>query len=329
MEQFAAQLQQQSQQLQHQLDQQSHQLADLNQRLQHETQAREHSQQQLQQAQALQQVRVPKPPETDGRKPTPRHFAEAFEVFMAQRGVDLNTQQACQIAATFLRDAALDWYVSYQQQVAAGAVQQFGSWQQMKQAFQERFQPYDMQEEALKGLDRLVQLRSVAEYTTRFTELMLQLPGMLETMRIHYYCAGLKHAIAVQVRMQQPHTLAAAMTAAMAADSIVFGSGTAVFGPYGSSSGSSYRGAPFRNSKPFGGSSSGGSSSAPMELGSLRQQQQQQRGSAQQQQPAPSPSSGSVPYCSWHKRQGHWTRDCRKRASALRSQHAGGSAGKQ
>lgn len=320
MEQVVARLEQQ-------LEQQSHQLADLHQRLQHETQAREHSEQQLHQAQALAQVRVPKPPETDGKKPSPQHFAEAFEVYMAQRGVDLNTQQACQIAATFLRDAALDWYVAYQQQVVAGAVQQFAGWQQMKELFQQRFQPYDMQEEALKGLDRLVQLRSVADYSSRFIELVLQLPGMLETMRIHYYCAGLKHPIAVQVRMQQPHTLQAAISAAMAADSILFSSAAAAFGPYGS-----YRGAPFHSHKPFGGPSGGSScgrynAPAPMELGSLRQQQQQQRGSSQQ--PAPSPSSGSVPYCSWHKRQGHWTRDCKKRASALRSQHAGGSAGKQ
>jgi hypothetical protein len=43
---------------------------------------------------------------------------------MTQRGVDLNTPQACQIAATFLRDATLDRYVSHQQQVTAGTAQQ-------------------------------------------------------------------------------------------------------------------------------------------------------------------------------------------------------------
>jgi hypothetical protein len=66
------------------------------------------------------------------------------------------------------------------QQVTAGTAQQFSGWQQMKEAFQQRFQPYDMQEEALKGLDMLVQLRSVAEYTSKFVEYMLQLPGMLD-----------------------------------------------------------------------------------------------------------------------------------------------------
>lgn len=71
MEQMVQQLEQQSQQL----DQQSQQLVDLHQRLQLETQTRQQSEQQLRQAQALATVRIPKPPETDGKKPTPEHFA--------------------------------------------------------------------------------------------------------------------------------------------------------------------------------------------------------------------------------------------------------------
>jgi hypothetical protein len=146
---------------------------------------------------------------------------------------------------------------------------------------------------------------------------------------------GLKHLIASQVRMQQLHTLEAAISAAMAADSIAFVAGAAGFGPYGSSSGGgSFRGAAPRGNRPFGGSSFGDGSSgrnnhpAPMELGSLRQQQQQQRGAAKQEQPHPPSADSGVPYCSWHKCTGHHTRDCRKRASALRFQHPGGSTGR-
>jgi hypothetical protein len=75
------------------------------------------------------------------------------------------------------------------QQVTAGTAQQFSGWQQMKKAFQQCFQPYDMQEEALKGLNRLVQLRSVAEYTSKFVEYMLQLPGMLDSAVVMNFLA--------------------------------------------------------------------------------------------------------------------------------------------
>lgn len=35
------------------------------------------------------------------------HFAKALEVHVQQKGVDLSSAAACQLAATFLRDAAL------------------------------------------------------------------------------------------------------------------------------------------------------------------------------------------------------------------------------
>jgi hypothetical protein len=68
---------------------------------------------------------------------------------------------------------------------------------------------------------------------------------------------------------------------------------------------------------------SSGSSShpAPMELGSLQR--------APQRNPQQPPTSGKVPYCSWHHRQGHWTADCRQRARSMRTQHPDGKAAKQ
>jgi uncharacterized protein (DUF2345 family) len=104
-------------QVQAQLSQQSAQIQQLSEQLTSEHQSRLQLQQQLQQQQALSTVRTPKPPETDGKRPTPEHFAEAFEVYMQQKGIDLSSAAACQLAATFLRDAALDWYIIYQQQV--------------------------------------------------------------------------------------------------------------------------------------------------------------------------------------------------------------------
>ena len=308
-------------QVQAQLSQQSAQIQQLSEQLTLEHQSRLQLQQQLQQQQALSTVRTPKPPETDGKRPTPEHFAEAFEVYVQQKGIELSSAAACQLAATFLRDAALDWYVIYQQQVSAGTAAPFSSWQQMKQAFFRRFCPYDTHELARSRLDRLTQARSVAEYTASFTGLMLQLPAMDEGTRTHCFVRGLKPTVRVQVALHQPKSLDAAISLAMAADTMLFSGGLATISPFGSIGGSSSSG----GSRPAAfGSRPGGSSSnhpAPMELGSLQR--------VSQRNPQQSPASGRVPYCSWHHRQGHWTADCRQRARSMRTQHPDGKAAKQ
>jgi hypothetical protein len=303
-------------QLQAQLGLLSQQLQHLSEQVVLEQQARVGLEQQLQQQQALSAVRTPKPPQTDGHKPTPEHFAEAFEVYVQQKGLDLGTSAACQLAATFFRDAALDWFVIHEQEVAAGRAAPFTSWQQMKQAFLQRFSPYDTHELARSRLDKLIQVRSVAEYASQFTGLMLQLPSMDEGTRIHFFVRGLKQAVRVQVALHQPQSLDAAISLAMAADTMLFGGGLAAYSPFSSSSG----GGSARSNPAFS-RPTGSSRPAPMELGSL---QRAQYPSAQ-----PSVASGRVPYCSWHKCQGHSTADCRQRARFMRSQRAGGKAAKQ
>jgi hypothetical protein len=317
----AEQLQSQLQQQAGQLQQQSQQLQQLSEQLTSEHQSRVQLEQQLQQQHALATVRTLKPPETDGKRPTPEHFAEAFEVYVQQKGIELSSAAACQLAATFLRDAALDWYVIYQQQVSAGTAAPFSSWQQMKQAFFRRFCPYDTHELARSRLDRLIQLRSVAEYTASFTGLMLQLPAMDEGARTHCYVRGLKPTVRVQVALHQPQSLDAAVSLAMAADTMLFSGGLATLSPFGSIGGGSSSGG-FRNAA-FG-SRPGGSSSShptPMELGSLQR--------ASQRNPQQSAAGSRVPYYSWHHRPGHSTADCRQRARSMRTQHPDGKAAKQ
>lgn len=309
-------------QFQAQLSQQSEQLQQLMQQLALERQSRVQLEQQLQQQHVMASVRTPKPPETDGKKPTPEHFSEAFEVYVAQKGVNLNSPAACQLAATFLRDAALDWYVIHQQEVSAGRAAPFTSWQQMKQAFMQRFAPYDTHELARSRLDRLLQTRSVAEYASQYTALMLQLPAMDEGTRIHFFVRGLKPAVRVQVALHQPQSLDAAVSLAMAADTMLFSGGLAALNPFGSFGGSSSGGGGGYRNPAFGSRPSGSSSHpAPMELGSLQR--------APQRNPQQPPTSGKVPYCSWHHRQGHWTADCRQRARSMRTQHPDGKAAKQ
>jgi hypothetical protein len=325
----ASSLQQQVLQQQAQLAQLSEQLAQEQQLLAQEQQLRQRTEQQLSQQQLLQALRVPKPPETDGSKPTPEHWAQAMEVFAAEKGLNLDSPEACRFAATFLRDAALDWYTIYQLDVTAGRAAPFSSWQQFKTTFLQRFSPFDTSELARRSLDRLVQTRSVAEYAQRFTRLMLQLPSMDAGTRVHDFIRGLKPAVQVEVALHQPSSLDSAISLAMAADNLLFSSGFMGSGAAGSSSGNNPRyrrsSTGFSGSRPFASGAPNNTHTngpTPMELGGMRQQQQQQHA------PTPSGASGSRPYCTWCQRPGHHTRDCRRRASNFRSQHDAGCTGR-
>jgi hypothetical protein len=306
LEQLQSRLSEQNQlvqQLQHRLSQGEAE----NQQLKHD----------LQQQHVLADLKGPKPPETNGKTPTPEHFTEAFEVYMAQKQLDPDTPAACSFAALFLRDAAMDWYTQHLRDVAAGLSAPFSTWQQFKGAFIRHFAPFDRQQVARDKLDRLVQTRSVSEYSSQFVDLMLQLPTMDMGSRVHYFVRGLKAAVSKEVVLRQPQDLETAISMAVVTDTTLYNSGMVGRSSFGSKGGSSsgYHGG-FSGGKQFGGSAGPNGGPAPMDLGSMQQQQQSAPG-------------GSRPYCSWHKRPGHWTRDCRARARKLSAQHAAGAAGKQ
>lgn len=304
-------------QLQKQLTEQTQLVQQLQHRLTQGEAENRQLQHDLQQQRVLATLKGPKPPETNGKTPTPEHFCEAFEVYMAQKQLDPDTPAACGFAAMFLRDAAMDWYTQHQRDVAAGLSAPFSSWQQFKGAFIRHFAPFDRQQVARDKLDKLAQTRSVAEYASQFVDLMLQLPAMDMGSRVHYFVRGLKAAVSKEVVLRQPQDLETAISMAVIADTTLFNSGMVGRSSFGSKGGSSgYRGG-FSGSRQFGGSSGHSGGPAPMDLGSMQQQQQQ------------STPGGSKPYCSWHKRPGHWTRDCRARARKLGAQHAAGAAGKQ
>jgi hypothetical protein len=117
-------------QLQKQLTEQTQLVQQLQHRLTQGEAENRHLQHDLQQQRVLATLKGPKPPETNGKTPTPEHFCEAFEVYMAQKQLDPDTPAACGFAALFLRDAAdaaMDWYAQHQRDVAAGLSAPFSS----------------------------------------------------------------------------------------------------------------------------------------------------------------------------------------------------------
>lgn len=207
-------------------------------------------------------LKLPKPPETNGRQPEPVNWCYKMEAYLLAEGANVNSNEAITIAAAFLTDGALNWYRQYEQEVQRGLAQSFGSWAQFKAAFITRFTHVDPESRARDKLEKLYQGRSVFAYAREFNSCMLELPRMEEHDRIYRFIKGLRPDLRIHVRMQNPDTLAKTIQLAIQADEMVRDAHP--FGMRGMTRSFGY-------SKPFVGrqmaSSSGGPT--PMELGAV------------------------------------------------------------
>lgn len=226
----------------------------------------QHALQQLMQQQQVNpapvtKLKIPKPPETNGRQPTPVNWCHKMETYLTAEGANLNSPSTVAIAAAYFKDSALNWYRQHEQAVTAGKAQPYSSWDEFKKAFIARFTPVDPEVDARERLDRLTQTRSVFAYAQEFNTYMLELPHMDENDRIHRFIRGLKPEVRIHVKLQQPTTLHDAVELAIKADSMVW-----------------ERGRSFGNARPFNTSNSRGAphsrinGPAPMELGAVEQQ---------------------------------------------------------
>lgn len=207
-------------------------------------------------------LKLPKPPETNGRQPEPVNWCYKMEAYLLAEGTNVDSNEAITIAAAFLTDGALNWYRQYEQEVQRGLAQGFGSWAQFKAAFITRFTHVDPESRARDKLEKLYQSRSVFAYAQEFNSCMLELPRMEEHDRIYRFIKGLKPELRIHVRMQNPDTLAKTIQLAIQADEMV--RDVHPFGMRGMARNVGY-------SKPFVGRLMAGSSGGPtpMELGAV------------------------------------------------------------
>ena len=187
-------------------------------------------QQYQQQLATLQQQRggrgpkIPKPPEFNGRQPTPLNWCYSMETYLAaEGGVNyLNTPVAAFTAAGYLRGAAMNWWRNHEQAVARGQEVEFATWTDFKTALIRQFTPVAPDDSAREKLNSLKQTRSVYSYAQDYTGCMLELPNMDEADRIHHFVSGLKPSVKIHVKLQKPQTLNEAVELAMKADAMLW-----------------------------------------------------------------------------------------------------------
>jgi len=158
-------------------------------------------------AQRLSGMKLPKPPETNGKQPAPVNWCHRMETYLTAQAADMHSSSTIAYAAAFLKDAALSWYRQHEQDVANGKQQVFGSWDEFKKAFIARFTPVDPEITARQQLDKLSQSSSAYKYAQEFSSCMLELPNMDEADRVHRFVKGLKPEVRIHVTLQSPSTL--------------------------------------------------------------------------------------------------------------------------
>jgi len=253
------------------------------------------------------QLKLPKPPESNGRQPTPLNWSYKMEAYLKGQGADLCGAECIALAAAYLKDSALNWYRQFEQETDRGLHSGFANWAEFKEAFIKRFTPVDPEADARNKLDKLYQVRGAFVYAQEFNACMLELPKMEEHDRIHHFVKGLKPEVRIHVKLHDPASLSKAIELAIQADSMVWDvsrrSGTRPVMPMN-------RANVYRPSATIGATTTGTTSSSggasPMELGVTEGKSKI------------APRSSVV--CFYCKKPGHMKRDCRK--LKVNSQHA-------
>ena len=131
-----------------------------------------------------------------------------------------NPLEAIQYASSYLSGAAAIWWRSrVRQHGPTGGV---GSWDGFVEALTAQFKPVNGEKLARDKLARLIQARSVQDYTSRFRTLCLQIDGITESEMLDRFVRGLKPHVQREVELRDPTTLDEAVRIAERVDAIDF-----------------------------------------------------------------------------------------------------------
>ena len=169
----------------------------------------------LQELVSLRQGPPPKPPKPDtfrgGRKVASWLFM--LEQYFTVTRVAVEEQRVA-YAATLLRDTAADWWRGLNISAVSRGLPAVANWADFKSKITAHFQPIHEEDFARQLVRSLKQQKTVREYTTRFQEIILQIPTMDERSKVDCFIAGLKQDVRRWVKLQDPRALEEAMSVA-------------------------------------------------------------------------------------------------------------------
>lgn len=120
--------------------------------------------------------------------------------------------------ASYFTGTALKWWRLH----AAEHTQPGATYQAFTDALTTAFAAPNAQQKARERMDALRQTTSVAQYTVRFRELLLEVPDMQPAEALHRYVTGLKQAVKQHVLIAKPTTVEDAIALADRVDQVSF-----------------------------------------------------------------------------------------------------------
>jgi hypothetical protein len=132
----------------------------------------------------------------------------------------INPLEAVQYASSYLGGAAAIWWRSRVRQY--GPTGGVGSWDGFVEALTAQFKPVNGEKLARDKLARLMQARSVQDYTSKFRTLCLQIDEITESEMLDRFVRGLKPHVQREVELRDPTTLDDAVRIAERVDAIDF-----------------------------------------------------------------------------------------------------------
>ena len=127
--------------------------------------------------------------------------------------------EAVHVSASYFRGDALNWWRVLSERAALP-----GSWTEFSQALRDQFLPADYARRARDELYELKQMRSVAEYVTRFRGALLSCEDVSPAEAYDRFRRGLKPRVAYEVLRQSPDSLETAIVLALRAEDAMQGS---------------------------------------------------------------------------------------------------------
>lgn len=135
------------------------------------------------------------------------------------------------LAATYLSGKAATWWMGLVSQQPNGDSNLI-TWDMFKDGLTAMFQPVNAKKMARDKLAVLTQTHSVVKYNSEFQSLCIQISDISESEKLDRYVRGLKSAIREKVELDEPLTLAHAMSKAQRIDSITYHSRSIQYGEH-------------------------------------------------------------------------------------------------